>query len=211
CALPISFELIARWKPWRHAVVVHPQFTEPHAALERAGHRVTVVHCRPEDDYRLDASAVPEEADLVILGNPTNPTGVLHPAEEILRLRRPKRVVVVDEAFMDAVVDPSQSLAGDRRRGLLVVRSLTKHWSIPGVRAGYVLGNDRVIAGLAARQVPWSVSTPAIAAALACTGSEAAVEGARRARRIAQWRSALVDALHQRGIEVIGSETSFVL
>ncbi len=39
-------------------------------------------------------------------------------------------------------------------------RSLTKHWSIPGIRAGYLLGNDRSIAGLAAKQVPWSVSSP---------------------------------------------------
>ncbi|GGD24848.1 cobyrinate a,c-diamide synthase [Nocardioides daphniae] len=206
-----AFELIARWKPWRHVVVVHPQFTEPHAALERAGRQVTVVHCRAEDGYRLDASAVPEDADLVMLGNPTNPTGVLHPAEEILKLRRPKRVVVVDEAFMDAVVGQEQSLAGDRRRGLLVVRSLTKHWSIPGIRAGYVLGNDRAVAGLAAKQVPWSVSAPAIAAARACTSSEAAQEGALRAGRINSWRTELVAALQQRGVEVVASQTSFVL
>ncbi|WP_319804683.1 cobyrinate a,c-diamide synthase [Nocardioides malaquae] len=206
-----AFELIARWKPWRRPVVVHPQFTEPHAALERAGHEVTVVSCPPEDGFRLDADAVPEDADLVFVGNPTNPTGVLHPAEEILKLRRPKRVVVVDEAFMDAVVDAGQSLSADRRRGLLVVRSLTKHWSIPGIRAGYILGNDRAIAGLAAKQVPWSVSSPAVAAALACSSTEASLEAARRAERIEQWRAGLIAALEQRGYEVVGSETSFVL
>lgn len=206
-----AFELIARWKPWRRPVVVHPQFTEPHAALERAGHEVTVVNCRPEDGFRLDATAVPEDADLVFVGNPTNPTGVLHPAEEILKMRRPKRMVVVDEAFMDAVDDQGQSLSSDRRRGLLVVRSLTKHWSIPGIRAGYVLGNDRAIAGLAARQVPWSVSSPAITAAVACCSGEASLEAVRRAERIAQWRGSLVAALQERGHEVLASQTSFVL
>lgn len=206
-----AFELIARWKQWRHAVVVHPQFTEPHAALERAGHQVTVVQCRPEDGYRLDPDAVPADADLVVLGNPTNPTGVLHPAEDILRLRRPKRVVVVDEAFMDTVEGEPESLAGHRRRGLLVIRSLTKHWSIPGIRAGYVVGSDRSIAALEARQIPWSVSTPAIAAAIACTSPEATAEAARRAKEIAEWREALVDGLGARGIEVLPSRTSFVL
>ncbi|MGK3945863.1 hypothetical protein ABK046_46900, partial [Streptomyces caeruleatus] len=49
-----AFELVARWKQWRHVVVVHPQFTEPHAALLRAGHEVSVVHCRLEDGFRLD-------------------------------------------------------------------------------------------------------------------------------------------------------------
>ncbi|WP_367891511.1 cobyrinate a,c-diamide synthase [Nocardioides sp. Arc9.136] len=206
-----AFELVARWKQWRHVVVVHPQFTEPHAALERAGHRVTVVQCRPEDGYRLDPAAVPEDADLVVLGNPTNPTGVLHPAADILRLRRPKRVVLVDEAFMDTVAGERESLARDRRRGLLVVRSLTKHWSLPGIRAGYVVGSERSIAGLEARQVPWSVSTPAISAAVACTGPSALAEAARRTARIAQWRAHLLAGLGARGVEVVGSETSFVL
>ncbi|MDN4172611.1 cobyrinate a,c-diamide synthase [Nocardioides sp. SOB77] len=206
-----AFELVARWKQWRHVVVVHPQFTEPHAALERAGHRVTVVPCRAEDGYRLDPAAVPEDADLVVLGNPTNPTGVLHPAAEILRLRRPKRVVLVDEAFIDTVEGERESLARDRRRGLLVVRSLTKHWSLPGIRVGYVVGSERSIAGLAARQVPWSVSTPAVHAALACTGPVAVAEAGRRAARIAAWRSVLVAGLAERGVEVVESQASFVL
>ncbi|WP_110183511.1 cobyrinate a,c-diamide synthase [Nocardioides solisilvae] len=206
-----AFDLVARYKPWRHVVVVHPQFTEPHAALERAGHRVTVVHCRPEDGYRLDPDSVPEDADLVMLGNPTNPTGVLHPAADILRLRRPKRVVVVDEAFMDTVEDERESLARDRRRGLLVVRSLTKQWSMPGVRLGYLLGNDRSIAGLAAQQVPWSVSTLAVRAAVACATPRAVAESARRAARVVQWRAVLVEGLTARGVDVVGSEASFVL
>lgn len=206
-----AFELVARWKQWRHVVVVHPQFTEPHAALERAGHRVTVVLCRAEDGYRLDPDAVPDDADLVVLGNPTNPTGVLHPAADLLRLRRPKRVVVVDEAFMDTVVGERESLARDRRRGLLVIRSLTKHWSMPGIRAGYVLGSERSIAALAARQVPWSVSAPAVTAAVACTAPAALAEATRRAERITTWRAKLVAGLEERGVEVMPSETSFVL
>lgn len=206
-----AFELIARWKPWRHVVVIHPQFTEPHAALERAGHQVTVVQCRAEDGYRLDPDAVPDDADLVMLGNPTNPTGVLHPAADILRLRRPKRVVVVDEAFMDTVPGEAESLARDRRRGLLVVRSLTKHWSMPGIRVGYVLGSDRSIAGLAARQIPWSVSSPAIRAAVACTEPVAVTEAHRRADSITTWRDGLVAGLEARGVEVLGSRASFVL
>ncbi|MDN4161471.1 cobyrinate a,c-diamide synthase [Nocardioides abyssi] len=206
-----AFELVARWKQWRHVVVVHPQFTEPHAALERAGHQVTVVHCRAEDGYRLDPDAVPDDADLVVLGNPTNPTGVLHPAADVLRLRRPKRVVLVDEAFMDTVAGEGESLVRDRRRGLLVVRSLTKHWSVPGIRVGYVVGSERSIAGLAARQVPWSVSTPAVHAALACTGPAAAAEATRRAERIAAWRAVLLAGLAERAVEAVASQASFVL
>ena len=79
-----------------------------------------------------------------MIGNPTNPTSVLHPEQSLRRLMRPGRVVVVDEAFMDSVPDERHSLAAIPDPGLLVVRSLTKLWSIPGIRAGYVLGSPQL-------------------------------------------------------------------
>lgn len=204
-----AFDLVARMKPWRRPVVVHPQFTEPHAAMERAGHQVTVVECRAEHGFALDPAQVPDDADLVVLGNPTNPTGVLHPVETLLRLRRPKRILLVDEAFLEP--GAAQSLTGDRRRGLLVVRSLTKLWSMPGVRIGYLVGNARTIAGLAARQVPWSVSGPAISAAVSCTGPQAVTEAARRTRLHREWRAGLVAGLRERGVAVVAGQAPFVL
>lgn len=51
--------LVARLRPWRHPVVVHPQFTEPHAALEAAGHHVTVALCRAKDGFRLHRPPCP--------------------------------------------------------------------------------------------------------------------------------------------------------
>ena len=78
-----AFVLLARSLTVRHAIVVHPQFTEPEAALRDAGHAVERVLLREEDGFRLDPAAVPEDADLVVLGNPTNPTSVLHPAATI--------------------------------------------------------------------------------------------------------------------------------
>src|SRR5256885_11823160 len=62
----------------RRPVVVHPQFTEPEAALAAAGHRVDRALLPPP--FTLRPEVVPEEADLVVIGNPTNPTSVAHPA-----------------------------------------------------------------------------------------------------------------------------------
>jgi cobyrinic acid a,c-diamide synthase len=206
-----AFTLIARLRPWRKPVVVHPQFTEPHAALRQAGRAVTTVTCGVEDGFALHPEAVPGDADLVIIGNPTNPTGVLHPAALIRRLTAPGRLVVVDEAFMDAVPDETESLIKDAGDGLLVIRSLTKHWSIPGIRAGYAAGGAAVIAELAAAQTPWSVSAPAIAAAIACMGDEAAAEARRRARTLCLWRDHLQGGLRARGIQYVPSSAPFVL
>ncbi|MBD4652300.1 aminotransferase class I/II-fold pyridoxal phosphate-dependent enzyme, partial [Xanthomonas citri pv. citri] len=84
------------------------------------------------------------DADLVVVGNPTNPTGRLHPATDLLALRRPGRVLVVDEAFMDAT-DESQSLIGSDMDDLLVLRSLTKTYGLAGIRAGYVVGDSQLV------------------------------------------------------------------
>src|SRR5690606_36327675 len=102
--------LLARALQPRHAVVVHPQFTEPEAALRAAGHRVDRVVLPPP--YHLDPALVPATADLVVLGNPTNPTSVVHPADTVASLARPGRVLVVDEAFADTIHPDPVELAG---------------------------------------------------------------------------------------------------
>jgi cobyrinic acid a,c-diamide synthase len=204
-----AFTLVARMRSWQHPVVVHPQFTEPHAALEQAGHRVDTVLCRP--DFTLDAASVPDEADLVMIGNPTNPTGALHPASLIRSLRRPGRLVVVDEAFMDAVPGEAESLVRERLDGVVVIRSLTKHWSIPGIRAGYAAGDPRAVGELARVQTPWSLAGPAVAAIVACTDARASAEATERALAIGRWREHVVAGLTERGIEHVPSAAPFVL
>ncbi|MFE7228941.1 Rv2231c family pyridoxal phosphate-dependent protein CobC, partial [Nocardioides sp. NPDC057577] len=206
-----AFTLVARARTWRKPVVVHPQFTEPHAALEQAGHRVDEVRLSHRDGFTLDPAAVPADADLVVVGNPTNPSGVLHPAATLRALLRPGRLVVVDEAFMDAVPGEPETLTGEHAEGLLVIRSLTKHWSIPGVRAGYVVGDPAAISDLEAVRTPWSVSATAAAAMLACATERASAEARERAERITAWRSHLEAGLRDQGIEYVPSTASFVL
>ncbi len=190
-----AFVLIARAFRPRHAVVVHPQFTEPEAALRSAGHMVDRVILRPEDGFVLDPAAIPADADLVAIGNPTNPTSVLHRADDLRELARPDRILVVDEAFMDAVPGEPESLAGASIPGLVVVRSLTKTWGLAGLRVGYVLAAAGLIEQLAAVQPHWPVSTPALAAAIACSNEHAVAEAAAAACDIERQRSYLLDNL----------------
>jgi cobyrinic acid a,c-diamide synthase len=206
-----AFDLVARMRPWRHPVVVHPQYTGPHAALSTAGHTVTTVLCRAEDGFTLHPDAVPEDADLVIVGNPTNPTGVLHPAQTLRRLLRPGRVVLIDEAFLDAIPGEPETLSAQPHPGLLVSRSLTKHWSIPGVRAGYLLGDPALLAEAARLQIPWSVSASALAAMRVCSDERAAHESGRRARQLASWRAHVDAGLAARGVPFVEGQAPFVL
>ena len=204
-----AFPLVATLEP-RHAIVVHPQFTEPEAALRAAGISVGRHILNVSDGFALDPDLVPDDADLVVVGNPTNPTGRLHLATDLLALRRPGRVLVVDEAFMDAT-DESQSLIGSDMDDLLVLRSLTKTYGLAGIRAGYVVGDSQLVAQLAAHQTPWSVSTPAIAAMIACTCEEARRFRTQLRDDIPDARADLVDKLKGLGLSVVDSEAPFVL
>jgi histidinol-phosphate aminotransferase len=196
-----AFVLLARVLQPRHAVVVHPQFTEPEAALRAAGHEVTR-HVLSAD-FTLDPAQVPQEADLVMIGNPTNPTSVLHPAAAIAALARPGRTLVVDEAFMDCVPGETQSLADRGAPGLVVIRSLTKTWGLAGLRAGYLLAEPELVAALAQAQPLWAVSTPALVAIEACCGAEALAEADTWARELAVERRRFAAALSECGLRVV--------
>ncbi|MDG4796023.1 Rv2231c family pyridoxal phosphate-dependent protein CobC [Micromonospora sp. WMMD1082] len=203
----------------RRPVVVHPQFTEPEAALRAAGHTVQRVLLDAADGFRLHPDRIPADADLVMIGNPTNPTSVLHPAAALAALARPGRVLVVDEAFADTTATPGapgepESLATRRDLpGLLVVRSLTKTWGLAGLRIGYLLGEAALLARLAAVQPLWAVSTPALAAASACAGPEAVRAERAIAAQLAADRDHLVTRLSALpGVRVAGDPASaFVL
>jgi histidinol-phosphate aminotransferase len=196
-------------------VVVHPQFTEPELALRNAGQRVERVVLREADGFRLDPAVVPADADLVLLGNPTNPTSVLHPAATVAALARPGRVLVVDEAFADSTYAPGvdgepESLAGRRDLpGLVVIRSLTKTWGLAGLRIGYLLGPADLVDRLAAAQPPWAVSTPALAAAAACATPRAVAAEREIAVRLAADRAYLVERLRALpGVTIPGEPAS---
>ena len=178
----------------RLAACVHPGFTEAEAGLRAHGVPVTRVQRDPDAGLALEPEAVPDAADLVIVGHPASPSGTLDPASAILALRAPGRVVVVDEAFMEMVPGEPGSLAGEQLDDVIVIRSLTKLLAIPGLRAGYALAPLRLAAALAAVRPPWSANALALAALrvavdhpaeTAARAERAAAEGADLAERLA--------------------------
>jgi cobyrinic acid a,c-diamide synthase len=207
-----AFTLLARASRSERPLIVHPQFTEPEAALVAAGHQPKRLILSRATGFRLEADQVPVGADLIMLGNPTNPTSVLHPAALIDSLRRPGRLVAVDEAFMDAVPGETETMIRDDLTGLVVLRSLTKTWGLAGLRAGYVIGEPQLIAAMRHQQPPWSVSTPALAAMVACLTPHARSVAAAAAQELAVQRAYLVEQLADVGLEVAGQPSApFVL
>lgn len=206
-----AFTLLMRSFPGAKTCIVHPQFTEPEQAARVAGHTVSRVLLRPDEGFRIDPSRIPNNADLVIIGNPTNPTGVLYSADELRALVKPGRTLVIDEAFMDFVLDTESLIAKDMT-GIVVVRSATKLWGIPGLRAGYLVASPEVITRMEKLQEPWAVSAPALKAMELINDPRAAEHAVAVGEITAARRAVLVAELAAAGFPVAGdSESPFVL
>lgn len=203
-----GFALLPQLRP-RLAGLIAPSFTEPQAVFDTAG--VPVAHVVLDAPFGLSGAAVPADADLVVVGNPTNPTGVLHRRDEILALCAPGRLVVVDEAFADAVSGEPESLAGRSLPDVVVLRSLTKTWSLAGLRVGYALGAPEVLARLTAQRPHWPLGTLQLEALTACCSAEAVAEADAGARRLAQLRAEMAAGLTAAGFPVAAGAAPFVL
>lgn len=203
-----GFALLARLRP-RLAALVAPSFTEPDAVFAAAG--VPVVHVVLDPPFRLTGVRIPDAADLVVVGNPTNPTAVLHSRADILALRRPGRTLVVDEAFADAVPGEPESLAAEALPDVLVLRSLTKTWALAGLRVGYALGAPDLLRRLTAQRAHWALGTLQLEALAACNGPSALREAQAGAQRLAAVRAEMVTGLARVGADCVAGSAPFVL
>jgi histidinol-phosphate aminotransferase len=113
--------------------------------------------------------------DVIFICNPNNPTGQYLGKDEIaLILDEAERVdalVVIDEAYADFVMNafPAHKFS---THNLIILRSLTKSFAIPGVRIGYAISSEAIITELARIKVPWSVSVCAQKAGMAVIGAD---------------------------------------
>ncbi len=194
----------------RLAVCVHPGFTEAEAALRAHGVHVQRVMREASSDFALQAQDVPEQADLVVVGNPASPSGTLDAAESILALRRPGRTVVVDEAFMEFVPGQSETLIRKQLTDVMVVRSLTKILGVPGLRVGYAVAHAELADRLRAVRPPWAANALALTTLLAATSHPG--ELATIAARAADEREDLAAQLAKvDGLRVWPSAANFCL
>ena len=129
--------------------------------LEDLGQVTTLADILPDQDL------IPANSGL-ILNNPHNPTGKIWTIKEILPYLAKFALVVVDEAFMDFLPpEQEQSLISVVKDfpNLVILRSLTKFYSLPGLRIGYAIANPDRIRRWQKMRDPWSVNTLAALAA----------------------------------------------
>lgn len=110
----------------------------------------------------------PSAADLIWICNPNNPDGRVTPRDEILSMisSRKNVVFVLDHAYADYTLRPLLKPQDAVEAGnVLMLSSLTKRFSVPGLRIGYITGAPDLLAPLRQLRMPWSVGSVSIAAA----------------------------------------------
>ncbi|HSI67764.1 MAG TPA: aminotransferase class I/II-fold pyridoxal phosphate-dependent enzyme [Planococcus sp. (in: firmicutes)] len=160
------FTWLARRYRNQSVVLIQPGFSEYRKTLDAENAKIQELKLRPETGWNLPITelyALVETSKAVYICNPHSPTGHLMPVEELLKLaefcQRAGCELVVDEAFIDfAGENLSLSSYLDEFPELIIVRSMTKMYAIPGLRLGYVLASERVIRELKQGAAHWNVN-----------------------------------------------------
>ncbi|MDW0116425.1 threonine-phosphate decarboxylase CobD [Sporosarcina thermotolerans] len=210
------FSLIAERYRGKQAIVVHPTFSEYEATLQAKGVEITRIVASEEDGFKLPVETILNSlssASVVYLCTPNNPTGILPERADLLSIiHKAGEIgceVVLDEAFID-FIDESKSFIAQVKDfpHVIIVRSMTKMYAIPGIRLGYAVAHPDVIAKLKSQLPHWNVNGMAAAIGAVCLDQEAyriaAIGHANEERK------KMTEFLKHHGCTVTDSETNFL-
>ena len=210
--------LLARVLPVRRVVLIAPLFSE-HASAFRA-HGVYVCHMtlRPPS-FALNLAKVEktlrkEQPDALVLTNPNSPTGTLTLRKQVCELvrlcRRTHTRLIADETFIDWTEGESVKHLAVRDDGVIVLRSLTKFFALPGLRLGYVIASPKIIRKLRLHIEPWSVNSVAQEVGTACLQDQRFIERGRVfVQKERLWFSAQLNLIPH--LQVFPSSANFLL
>lgn len=221
-AAELMFALAAARRP-KQALLAVPSFFEYEQALTAFGCRISHFCLQEQKGFALEEAfldAVRDNTELIVLGNPNNPTGQLVPAEllqKLMKLCREKEIfLVMDESFFDFLceADREKTLEGVRETrenpNLFVLKSFTKIYAMPGLRFGYGICCDTgLLQTMRTIMQPWNVSIPAqMAAEAACAETGFARE---TAEQTAQNRREMKTWMESAGYQVYESNANFLM
>jgi L-threonine-O-3-phosphate decarboxylase len=150
------------------AIIPFPTFGEYENQSRLFGAEIQRTNLGPTGQVDIDDSVL-LDAKAFFLCNPNNPTGSLLPKSKIVdlikRCERCETFLLLDEAFIE-LSDPKQSVvcSAPETEYLVVMRSLTKSFGVPGLRLGFGVCNNLLTDIMNRARLPWSISSIASAA-----------------------------------------------
>ncbi len=154
-----------------------PSYADYETAASLGGLPIEKFALRKEDGFALNLDELVRwiaPGDLVMLGQPNNPTGGLSETQALRELAQshPRATFVIDESFL-FFVEGASSLTQERPDNVIVLLSLTKFYAIPGLRLGLAVAAPNIIANIRRLLPPWSVNTLAQAVGVEALADEA--------------------------------------
>ena len=151
---------------FKRAAVLTPSFHDYERASRLAGSKVSAIPLSPENGFKPPPEdrliEILETVDALWVAHPNNPTGNLISKELILSLaqRFPGKWFIIDEAFVQFLDDWREKsvLTETPRPNILVLHSLTKFYSVAGLRLGGIIGHKDIISRLRQAKEPWTVN-----------------------------------------------------
>lgn len=203
---------------FRKVLIPVPSFSEYEAAADLAGCHVAFLVLREEARFQIIPSeligAIVKGVEAIFLCNPNNPTGHLLSKQETLQIiqaaQQKEIMVILDEAFIDYAEQASMVEETKRYPNLIVLRSFTSFFAMPGLRIGYLVANKEIVSVLEKAQPPWSVNRLAEVAAAESLKDTPYIKRSRQL--IETERIYLFDTLSKvPGVDVYRSDANFIL
>ncbi len=166
--------LVARVLAPRRVLIPAPTFSEYERACDAAGTSCVHYLLSGKNGFDLDAAgfiAAMSGCDMVFLCNPNNPTGRMLSRDAVLSMARAAERIgcyfVVDEAFIEFA--PGNSVVDEvaDNSHLIVLRSLTKYYALPGLRIGYAVLPQTLVSRMKKQKEPWTINSLAQMAGIA--------------------------------------------
>jgi len=197
-------------------LILEPTFGEYEVACQIVGAKVLKQWAKAEDDF---APRAEETIDLirkhhprgVFICNPNSPTGSYLTRQEIETIvdSCENSWLILDEAFV-AFADKSWSSIGLIHQGnVIIIRSMTKDYSLAGLRLGYVIAHKEIIENLRRVCPPWNVNAMAQKAGIAALENAGYLEHCKQ--QIRQAKQFLIGELSRIGFTVVPSKANFFL
>lgn len=137
-------------------LILEPAYSGYEEAFAAYGH--TVINLDLGLDFDIESLVIPESVEVIILGNPNNPTGTYQDLQKWLS-RYPKKLFIIDESFIQFTDEKySVRALATKSDQVVVIESLTKFYGMAGVRLGVLYGSSQIISALKRYQVPWAVT-----------------------------------------------------
>ena len=202
--------------PGDMVIIPCPTYGEYELASKIANAQIVRYQIKEKNGFKLACGEFIKYAKLhnpaiIFLCNPNNPTGQylgLHDVERILN-SFPDTLVVLDEAYIAFTEGAWNSHNLLARDNLFIVRSMTKDYAIAGLRLGYGMASETIIANLKKVRPPWNVNSAAQEAGLAALSYDDYT--AQCADRIRTSKTYLIKELTGMGYNCVPTHTNFFM